>query len=156
MSEIHCPKCNSTQLTSGKKGFSGKKAVAGAVLTGGIGLLAGTIGSNKVKITCLACGHVFNPGEGIVKNDNAETAEKIINSDVSDFDNSIIAIIKSSGKLAAIKEVKEKTGVGLGEAKTYVDNLASQHNVTPGQPKSGCAGLIIFFIISGYIAYLLI
>jgi len=45
--EIKCPKCSSTQITASKKGFSGKKAIAGAVLTGGIGLLAGTIGSNK-------------------------------------------------------------------------------------------------------------
>ncbi len=61
--QVHCPKCDSTQITANKKGFSGKKAVAGAILTGGIGLLAGTLGSNKVKITCLACGHVFNPGD---------------------------------------------------------------------------------------------
>ena len=61
--EILCPKCGSNQLSANKKGFSGKKAVAGAVLTGGIGVLAGTIGSNKVRITCLACGHVFKPGE---------------------------------------------------------------------------------------------
>lgn len=51
------------QISEDKKGFSGTKAVAGAVLTGGIGLLAGTIGSNKIKITCLRCGHVFNPGD---------------------------------------------------------------------------------------------
>lgn len=62
--QIHCPKCNSTQITANKKGFSGGKAVAGALLTGGVGLLAGTIGSNKVIITCLACGHHFKPGEG--------------------------------------------------------------------------------------------
>lgn len=62
-SEIRCPKCGSTQITANKKGFSGKKAVAGAVLTGGIGVLAGTLGSNKIKITCLACGHTFKPGE---------------------------------------------------------------------------------------------
>jgi DNA-directed RNA polymerase subunit RPC12/RpoP len=60
---IRCPKCNSDQITAHKKGFSGRKAVAGAVLTGGIGVLAGTIGSNKVKITCLNCGNIFNPGE---------------------------------------------------------------------------------------------
>lgn len=63
MKEILCPKCGSNQITANKKGFSGKKAAAGALLTGGIGLLAGTIGSNKVKITCLSCGHIFNPGE---------------------------------------------------------------------------------------------
>ena len=62
---IKCPKCGSTQLTTTKKGFSGKQAVAGAVLTGGIGLLAGTIGSNKIKITCLACGKEFKPGEDL-------------------------------------------------------------------------------------------
>ena len=62
--ELHCPKCGSNQLTSDKKGFSGKKAVAGALLTGGIGILAGTIGSNKIKIICLSCGNEFKPGEG--------------------------------------------------------------------------------------------
>lgn len=60
---LQCPKCRSTQLTDGKKGFSGGKAVAGAVLTGGIGILAGTIGSNKTIITCLNCGKKFKPGE---------------------------------------------------------------------------------------------
>lgn len=61
--EISCTKCGSHDLHAGKKGFSGKKAVAGAVLTGGVGLLAGTIGSNNVLITCLACGHTFRPGD---------------------------------------------------------------------------------------------
>lgn len=64
MSElIKCPRCQSTQVTANKKGFSGAKALAGAALTGGVGLLAGTIGSNKVKITCLGCGKEFKPGE---------------------------------------------------------------------------------------------
>ncbi len=62
--EIKCPKCGSTQLTANKKGFSGKKAVIGGLLTGGIGLFAGTLGSKKIRITCLACGHEFKPGEG--------------------------------------------------------------------------------------------
>ncbi len=60
---LMCPKCRSTQLTDGKKGFSAGKAVAGAVLTGGVGILAGAIGSNKTVITCLNCGHKFKPGE---------------------------------------------------------------------------------------------
>lgn len=61
---IFCPKCGSDSITAQKKGFSGRKAVAGALVTGGIGLLAGTLGSNKVKLTCLSCGNQFNPGEG--------------------------------------------------------------------------------------------
>lgn len=58
---IKCPKCGSTQLTTTKKGFSGKKAVVGGLLTGGIGILAGTIGSNKIKINCIACGNSWMP-----------------------------------------------------------------------------------------------
>lgn len=60
---MKCPKCNSTQLTSNQKGFSGGKAAAGAILAGGIGLLAGTIGSSNVIITCLRCGHKFKAGD---------------------------------------------------------------------------------------------
>ena len=63
--KLKCPKCASDELTSGKKGFSGSQAVGGAILTGGIGILAGTIGSNKIKITCLACGFQFKPGEDL-------------------------------------------------------------------------------------------
>lgn len=72
--QILCPKCGSDQVTANKKGFSGKKAVAGAVLTGGIGLLAGTLGSNKIKITCLSCGHEFKPGQGATS--QSDFAEK--------------------------------------------------------------------------------
>ncbi len=54
-----CPRCNSTSLSAGKKGFGYGKAVAGAVLVGGIGLLAGGIGANKTVITCLKCGYKF-------------------------------------------------------------------------------------------------
>lgn len=60
---MKCPKCTSSQLTSSKKGFSGGKAVVGVALTGGIGLLAGTIGRNKQVVTCLRCGHNFKAGE---------------------------------------------------------------------------------------------
>jgi predicted RNA-binding Zn-ribbon protein involved in translation (DUF1610 family) len=72
---IGCPKCGSTQIVANKKGFSGTKAVAGAVLTGGIGLLAGTIGSNKIRITCLSCGNQFKPGEG--NNNNLDKNQTI-------------------------------------------------------------------------------
>lgn len=61
--QIRCPKCGSAQISADQKGFSVGKAVAGAVVAGGIGLAAGGIGSKKVIITCLKCGHQFKPGE---------------------------------------------------------------------------------------------
>lgn len=59
----YCPKCLSTSLSSNKKGFGIGKAVVGAALTGGIGLMAGNIGAKKVRITCLKCGHQFWAGK---------------------------------------------------------------------------------------------
>lgn len=61
--KLYCPFCGSSQLTANKKGFGAGKAVAGAVLTGGVGLLAGFIGSGDVKITCLNCGCQWKPGQ---------------------------------------------------------------------------------------------
>lgn len=64
-----CPRCGSRELHAEHKGFSGGKALAGALITGGIGLLAGTIGSRDTQITCLKCGKKFKAGEArVVKN----------------------------------------------------------------------------------------
>ncbi|MFC2106442.1 hypothetical protein ACFLS0_06810 [Candidatus Bipolaricaulota bacterium] len=60
---ITCPKCGSSQLTAGKKGFGLGKAAAGGLLLGPIGLLGGAIGKNKVMITCLNCGHQWKAGQ---------------------------------------------------------------------------------------------
>lgn len=59
---VRCPKCRSTKITAQKQGFGLGKAVIGGVLTGGVGLLAGFLGSGNVKVTCLQCGHAFRPG----------------------------------------------------------------------------------------------
>ena len=48
---IRCPKCDSTQLHSGMRGWS---------------WLFGIFGSASIRITCLGCGHRFKPGEGHV------------------------------------------------------------------------------------------
>lgn len=59
-----CPKCGSASLTANKKGFGVGKAVVGAGLFGPIGLAAGNIGAQKVRVTCLNCGHQFDAGKG--------------------------------------------------------------------------------------------
>jgi len=52
---VRCPKCGSSQVTANKKGFGLGKAAVG-------GLLLGPVGGSKIKITCLKCGHIFEPG----------------------------------------------------------------------------------------------
>lgn len=59
---VACPKCGSEQWTSNQKGFGAGKAIVGGLLTGGIGLLAGFLGSKKVILTCLRCGKQWRPG----------------------------------------------------------------------------------------------
>jgi len=61
-SEITCPKCGANQLTANKKGFGLGKAAAGGLLLGPVGLFGGLVGSGKVKITCLRCGHAWMAG----------------------------------------------------------------------------------------------
>lgn len=60
---IKCPKCKSTNvqfMQQGKKAFSIGKAVGGAVLTGGIGTLAGFAGKKgKKQWFCQNCNSTF-------------------------------------------------------------------------------------------------
>lgn len=60
---VSCPKCGSTQITANKKGVSVGKAVVGGILTGGAGVVAGALGSDKVIITCLKCGNKWQAGK---------------------------------------------------------------------------------------------
>lgn len=62
-SELKCPHCGSAQLSAQKKGFGLGKAAAGGILLGGVGLLCGVIGSGKIKIICLKCGHSWKAGK---------------------------------------------------------------------------------------------
>lgn len=52
-----CPRCYSTSITANEKGFGVGKAVVGVGLFGLPGILAGSIGRKKIKVTCLSCGH---------------------------------------------------------------------------------------------------
>jgi RNA polymerase subunit RPABC4/transcription elongation factor Spt4 len=59
---IRCPRCGSTQVTANKKGFGVGKALVGGFLTGGVGLLAGFLGSGEVMVTCVKCGKQWKAG----------------------------------------------------------------------------------------------
>lgn len=61
---VRCPRCGSTQISSSQQGFGVGKAVIGAAVAGPVGLAAGGIGSKKVIVTCLKCGHQWQAGRG--------------------------------------------------------------------------------------------
>ncbi|TGE31637.1 tellurium resistance protein TerD [Desulfosporosinus sp. Sb-LF] len=55
-----CPRCHSSQVTAGKKGFGLGKALMGGVLLGPVGILAGFIGSKNIEFACLSCKERWN------------------------------------------------------------------------------------------------
>lgn len=136
-----CPKCHSRELHTEQKGFSGGKALAGAVVAGGIGLLAGTIGSKDVQITCLKCGNRFNAGEAYIERKDQSVDEIILN------------IIRTQGKLQAVKYYKETKKIGLKEAKDYVDKLNG--DIPNNSNNAGCASVILLFILLGSALYMI-
>lgn len=114
-----CPKCGSRELHAEHKGFSGGKALAGVVLTGGIGLLAGTIGSRDTQITCLKCGNKFKAGEAkVIRNTT---------SNISETEAEILDKLKQ-GKFTAIKWYKETYNCDLKEAKDAVEEVMTKHH----------------------------
>ncbi len=60
--EVKCPKCGSTQFTAKNKGYSLGKEALGVVVLGPVGLLGGLVGSKKIRVVCLKCGHEWSPG----------------------------------------------------------------------------------------------
>jgi hypothetical protein len=150
-----CPKCRSKNIHSQHKGFSGKKALAGAVLTGGIGLLAGTIGSKKIQMTCLQCGHKFHAGDALKV--NAGGLNKVlrptlspnepIGGEIEPLDKEELKrIIETEGKIAAVAYIKEKRNLDLLTAKKRVESFIRRNNVAM-PAKGGCASMLVLLLV---------
>lgn len=152
-----CPICHSRELHAEQKGFSGGKAFTGAIVAGGIGLLAGTIGSKDVDITCLKCGNRFKAGDAEV--------EKVGNS-LTDFETEVANTYLRVGMLQTVKFYIDEKHVDLQTAKREVESiLAKKGLMTPVDnhhaPTSnnnnggGCASVVlILVVVGGVLAFL--
>jgi len=149
---IGCPKCGSTELHAEKQGFSGKKALVGAVLTGGIGLLAGTIGSKNVNITCLKCGNKFKAGEG-------KTVKKVTFPDSFVMDEAVLQKLTEGQKYAAavkygeIHNVEQLDALGIVEAyiKAHPSSFKDDKPAT-STDNNGCATVMVALVVVSIIA----
>lgn len=143
-----CPKCHSRELHSEHQGFSGGKALAGVVLAGDIGILAGTIGSKEVRITCLKCGHHFKAGEALIE--KGDTGKNEMEAKIVDF-------LKQDKLVNALELYRKETHQGFKQSMDYIHAVAYKHNIEIKQDKGSinvgkiililvCIGVIIFFV----------
>ena len=109
-----CPKCMSKELHAEHRGFSGGKALAGAVLAGGIGLLAGSIGSKDVQITCLKCGNKFKAGDAKI----VKTGKQ-----ADDLEKRVLYLLCEGDTIGAQMLYKSETHCSDHEASSYIYKL---------------------------------
>jgi len=92
-STIKCPRCGSSQVHAGNKGFGLGKAAAGGILLGPVGLLGGLIGSKKIMVTCLNCGHKWQAGRQPIVSGNPKSFERTENPKTNSWQNSWVRLI---------------------------------------------------------------
>ncbi|WP_313374273.1 hypothetical protein [Chishuiella sp.] len=112
---IKCPKCQSEQITSHKNGFGISKAILGALTFGGIGIVAGSIGKNKVNNHCMNCGYKWKP-----QLTNKIDAEKYQDKTVINNNNTEISVsneIPVFSKEDYNKEIFKRTGKSASDPK---------------------------------------
>lgn len=109
---IKCPKCNSEQITSQKKGFGFGKALAGIFVAGPLGAIAGSLGANKIEVHCLNCGNKWSP-----TNSTNNPQEKITKSFPNRKQKSSQNLPKEKTEEERRKEIYEKTGLSASDPK---------------------------------------
>jgi len=123
-----CPRCRSKELHAEKKGFSAGNAIAGVVLAGGLGLLAGTLGSQDIKITCLKCGNRFKAGDAIVVKFEKKPPIRICAIDARPLEKRIYYLLSQDKRHEASMLYMSERAISVSETVRYIDEICLKYN----------------------------
>ncbi len=75
----------------------------------------------------------------------------------SGADADVLDLLRAGQKIRAIKLYRDKTGVGLAEAKNAVEALARANGLPGGEASAGCGGaaLLALVVVVGVFGYLM-
>jgi hypothetical protein len=91
---------------------------------------------------CKKCGNTIPREEPSTEK---SPLEGLPEGELSDFDKEILDLMRGTKKIEAIKLYREKTNVGLKEAKDAVEALAARYGIE--SKGVGCASVILFLML---------
>jgi hypothetical protein len=83
----------------------------------------------------------------IPSNSDATPAEPLAAPEPGSLEAEILGLMQGKKKIEAVKLYRQRSGVGLKEAKDFVEALAAKHGISPGA--GGCASVILLMLITG-------
>jgi hypothetical protein len=106
---------------------------------------------------CSFCGHFNRTGAAQceecgaqltnVANNDADSTPPPAAPESGSLEADVLALMQGQKKIQAIKLYRERTGVGLKEAKDFVESLAAKHGVPSSS--GGCAGVVLLMLLAG-------
>jgi hypothetical protein len=105
---------------------------------------------------CSFCGHFDRTGAAQCEECGAQLTD-VADSDAAStpppaapdpgsLEADVLALMQGQKKIEAIKLCRERTGVGLKEAKDFVEALAAKHGVAPSS--GGCASVVLLMLLT--------
>ena len=94
---------------------------------------------------CASCGAEL---PGAMEREQSPAPSPAPEQNLGGLEQEVLAILKGGTKIEAIKVYRQRTGVGLKEAKDAVEALAARYGVVS---KSGCAGVLAVVVFLGWV-----
>jgi ribosomal protein L7/L12 len=101
---------------------------------------------------CEKCGAWLTQNAAARSIDPAPASDATLDKGVAALENEVVSLMRQRQKIAAIKLYRERTGLGLKEAKDAVELLAVRHGISP--KGAGCAGALLIVAAGVAIAVL--